>query len=148
MDISKGCMCVVLHNISIISNQHRMRGQQPTYITYNSLDQHRITAKIGIKWQNRQKSVWFLKYWVTFWWNSCWSCSICQFWGMFGGIFGKFMLSQLYRKIEFKEQISNQTHKADIVQHYMRGIKELHRWDKVLELKDGCGAVIWGGGGL
>ena len=65
---------------------------------------------------------------------------------MFGGIFGKFMLSQLYRKIEFKEQISNQTHKAVIVQHYMRGIKELHRWDKVLELKDGCGAVIWGGG--
>ena len=66
---------------------------------------------------------------------------------MFGGIFGKFMLSQLYRKIELKEQISNQTHKAVIVQHYMRGIKELHRWDKVLELKDGCGAVIWGGGG-
>ena len=46
-------------------------------------NQHRITSKIDMEWQNRQRSVWFLRYWITFWKNSCKNCSFCQFWGIF-----------------------------------------------------------------
>ena len=61
-------------------------------------NQLQLTLKIDIKWQNRQKSVIFLIYWITFWWHLCMNCSFCQFWGIYGGIHGMFVLNQLYWK--------------------------------------------------
>ena len=81
------------------------------------LNQHWITSEIDIEWRNRQKSVWFLRYWITFWWNLCKNCSFCQFWGIFGGILGMFVLNQIYPKSNLREQISIRTSKAEIVQH-------------------------------
>ena len=86
-----------------ISNRHRMWTQNLLRTMLKP------ASKIDIEWWNRQKSVWFLRYWITFWWNLCKNCSFCQFWGIFGGILGMFALNQLYRKSNLKEQISNRT---------------------------------------
>ena len=97
---------IVLHNISI----YRIVIECEPKMDYEKcLNQHWITSKIDIEWQNCQKSVWFLKYWITFWWNLCENCSFCQFWGVFGGILRMFARNQLYQKSNLKEQISNWT---------------------------------------
>ena len=92
---------VVLHDISIYLID--IECEPKTYYE-QCLNQHRITSKIDIEWWNRQKSVWFLRYWINFWWNLCKNCSFSQFWGIFGGILGMFALNQLYRKSNLKSR--------------------------------------------
>ena len=87
-------LILVLHDISIYQIDIEC---EPKTDYEQCLNQYWIILKIDIKWQNRQKSVWFLKYWITFWFNLCKDCSFCQFWGIFGGILGMFAQTNYIR---------------------------------------------------
>ena len=68
---------LVLHDISIYRIDIKC---EPKTDYEKRLNQPQITSKIDIEWHNRQKSVWFLRCWISFWWNLCRNCSFCPFW--------------------------------------------------------------------
>ena len=73
-----------------------------TWIMNILLNYHWLISKISTKLKYCQKSVWFFRYRVAFYWSMSKTCSLNKSGGVFGGLFGLFALTQLYRKIEFE----------------------------------------------
>ena len=92
---------VVLQDISI----YRINIECEPKTDYEQcLNQHQITSKIDIEWRNRQRSVWLLRYWITFWWNLCKNCSFFfQFWGIFWWYYWNVRTKPIISKIEFEK---------------------------------------------